>query len=122
VTGPSLSASLVYDGDGNRVQSTIGGVTTTFVGNYYEVSGSTVTKYYYAGAQRIAMRQGSTVYYLLSDQLGSTTITIDVPGANQQKAEVRYKAWGEIRSTSGIRTGKNVARLSRFSNNTKLGC
>ena len=40
VSGPSLSASFVYDGDGNRVQSTINGATTTFVGNYYEVSGS----------------------------------------------------------------------------------
>jgi hypothetical protein len=34
---------LVSNGDGNRVKSTING-TTTFVGNYYEVSGSTVTK------------------------------------------------------------------------------
>jgi hypothetical protein len=38
------------------VKSTINVATTTFVGNYYELSGSTVTKYYYAGGQRIAMR------------------------------------------------------------------
>ncbi len=62
------------------MQSTIGGTTTTFVGNYYEVSsvtgqGSSVTKYYYAGASRMAMNVNGTVTYLLSDQLGSTSIT-----------------------------------------------
>jgi hypothetical protein len=48
------SASFTYDGDGNRVSQTINGVTTYFVGNYYELTGAQVTKYYYAGAQRVA--------------------------------------------------------------------
>ena len=39
VSGPGVSASFVPDGDGNWVQSTLGGAMTTFVGNYYEVSG-----------------------------------------------------------------------------------
>ena len=64
VSGPSLAASFVYDGDGNRVKSTINNVTTYFVGNYYEVTGSTVTKYYYIGGQRVAMRTGSSTYDL----------------------------------------------------------
>jgi hypothetical protein len=42
-------------------------VTTTFVGNHYEVTGSTVTKYYFAGAQRVAVRTGSTLKNLLGD-------------------------------------------------------
>jgi hypothetical protein len=89
-TGTGLSASFVYDGDGKRVKQTIGGVaTTSFIGNYYEVSGST-TKYYYAGGQRIAMRQGTTLYYLLSDHLGSTSITTSATGT--KVAELRYKA------------------------------
>jgi RHS repeat-associated protein len=33
--------SRQHDGDGSRVKSIINGVTTIFVGNYYEVSGST---------------------------------------------------------------------------------
>ena len=105
VSGPGVSASFVYDGDGNRVQSTIGGVTTTFVGNYYEVSSapvSGVTKYYYAGASRVAMNVNGTVSYLLSDQLGSTSITAD--GNGNKLTELRYKAWGEIRYTSGTPT------------------
>jgi len=49
-----VNATFVYDGDGQRVKSTIGGVTTYFVGNHYEVTGTEITKYYFAGTQRIA--------------------------------------------------------------------
>ena len=97
---PFTGASFIYDGDGNRVAQTINNVTTYFVGNYYEVTGSTVTKYYYAGAQRVAMRKGSTLSYLLSDHLGSTSLTLDAGG--NLISELRYKAWGEVRYASGV--------------------
>ncbi|MCB0184269.1 MAG: hypothetical protein KDE31_08395, partial [Caldilineaceae bacterium] len=32
------TASFVYDGDNNRVKGTAGGVTSVYVGNYYEVA------------------------------------------------------------------------------------
>jgi len=96
----SVNATFVYDGDGRRVAQTINNVTTYFVGNYYEVTGSTVTKYYYAGAQRVAMRQGTTLYYLLSDHLGSTSLTTDASG--NVLSEMRYTAWGEVRYNSGV--------------------
>jgi RHS repeat-associated protein len=97
--GPQMDAYFVYDGDGRRVQSTINGTTTTFVGGYYEKTGSAVTKYYYAGGSRIAMRAGGTLYYLLADHLGSTNITTNASGG--KVAELRYKAWGEVRFSSG---------------------
>ncbi len=80
-----VMATFVYDGDGNRVKSAINGTTTTFIGNIYEVTGSQITKYYYAGSQRVAMRkytipQPMTVEYLLGDHLGSTNITTDTNG------------------------------------------
>ncbi len=95
-------ATFVYDGDGNRVKSTVNGTVTTFVGGYYEVTGSQVTKYYFAGSQRIAMRkytipQPMTVEYFLGDHLGSTSITTDNTGA--KVSEMRYKPWGETRYT-----------------------
>ncbi len=93
-------AQFVYDGDGKRVKSVINGEITYFIGNYYEQRGSTITKYYFAGASRIAMRkytipQSMTVEYLLGDHLGSTSITTDADGA--KVSEIRYKPWGEIR-------------------------
>jgi RHS repeat-associated protein len=94
------SAAFTYDGDGRRVKSTFNGTTTTyFVGAHYEVTGSTITKYYYAGAQRIAMRTNGTLSYLLGDHLGSTSLVTDSAGVKIN--EQRYKAWGETRYTFG---------------------
>jgi RHS repeat-associated protein len=45
------------------------------------------------------MRKGSTLYYLFADQLGSTAMVANSSGS--KIAEVRYKAWGEDRYTSG---------------------
>ena len=56
-------------------------------------------KYYYAGAQRIAMREQGELHYLFSDHLGSTSITTDADGV--KVAEMRYRAYGETRHTWG---------------------
>jgi RHS repeat-associated protein len=99
VTPPAMNASFTYDGDGKRVKSTINGTTTYFVGAHYEVANGVVTKYYYAGAQRIAMRTNGTLKFLLGDHLGSTSLTTDAGG--NVVSEMRYKAWGEVRYASG---------------------
>ena len=39
-----------------------------------------VTKYYYAGGQRIAVRVGGTLYFLHGDHLESATLTTDAGG------------------------------------------
>ena len=92
-----MTATFVYDGDGNRVKATIG-TTTTYVGNYFEWTGSTSTmnvrsRYYYEGSIKVAMRTGSsTLNYLLGDHLGSNAITTNSSGV--RTAEVRYYPWG----------------------------
>jgi RHS repeat-associated protein len=105
LTGVSggANASFVYDGDGDRVKGTVNGVTTVYVGNYYEYNVSTgvATSYYYAGSTRVAMRQGSAVYYLFGDHLGSTSVSYRV--SDGQTLTQRYYAWG------GIRPGPNNA-------------
>jgi hypothetical protein len=53
VTLPALNASFTYDGDGKRVKSTINGTTTYFVGAHYEVSGLTITKYFWDRRKQI---------------------------------------------------------------------
>ena len=42
---------------------------------------------------------GSAVYYTLSDHIGSTSITLSNTGT--KVAEMRYKAWGEVRYENG---------------------
>ena len=87
----TVSATFVYDGDGNRVKSIIGTTNTVYIGGYFEWSGSssTMRRYYYAGGQRVAMRLGTTTLrFLLGDHLGSTAITATTSGS--KLAELRY--------------------------------
>ncbi len=44
-------------GDGNKVKATLGGVTTVYIGNDYEVQGTTIRKYYYLWGKRVAARK-----------------------------------------------------------------
>lgn len=101
--GVFTQASFLYDGDGHRVQSVLttdqGPSTTYFVGNYYELTGSVVTKYYYAGSRRIAMRVGGAVSFLMVDHLGSTSLSTDASGA--VTSQQWYTAWGEVRYATG---------------------
>jgi RHS repeat-associated protein len=97
------TASFVYDGDGKRVKGTSGGVTTTYIGNYFEWTGSTssMKKYYYDGATRVAMRTGSTLNWLFGDHLGSSSRAANSDGSPLANGEQRYKPWGEKRFPTG---------------------
>jgi len=100
--GNNIQAKYFYDGDGNRVKAVVGSTTTTYIGNYLEWTGSTTTmkKYYYAGGQRVALRQGSsTLYFLLTDHLGSTAVTATSGGGLY--GELRYYPWGGTRYDTG---------------------
>ncbi|MBI4738411.1 hypothetical protein HY772_02410 [Candidatus Woesearchaeota archaeon] len=85
--------------------------TTTiyFVGAHYELTGSQVTKYYFAGASRIAMQkytvpQSMTVEYFLGDHLGSTSLTTDTNRA--KVSELRYKPCPLRYTSGGLREGE----------------
>jgi hypothetical protein len=71
-----------------------------YIGNYYERdNGTTVRKYYYAGAVRVAMRTGGNTFYLLNDHLTSTAITTNSSGA--RLTELRYFAYEGTRYDAG---------------------
>jgi len=109
----TTSARFVYDDgllrsrDGTLVKSVLNGVTTSYIGNHFGWTGSTsqMVKYYYAGSQRVAMRQGNpgTAYYLLGDHLGSTSVTADSAGG--KVAELRYPPWGGTLSAAAKAVG-----------------
>jgi RHS repeat-associated protein len=98
VSGDS-TASFMYDADGTRVKSVIDSETTYFIDSHYEITGSTLTKYYMAGASRVALRKNGTLSYMLADHLGSTSLVTDTNG--NRTSELRYKPWGETRFSFG---------------------
>jgi RHS repeat-associated protein len=120
VTVDNQTTEFVYDGDGNMVkQVNADGSKTLFVsGSYQEVrtSANVLTEwrvYYPAGG---AMRVNGTLYYALTDHLGSTTAVTDASGniVNEQ----RYMPYGQPRLANGgaltdrLFTGqRNIASL-----------
>ncbi len=83
-----------------------GKADVTYVGNYFEWAGSakTMASYYYAGGQRVALRRGSVLNYLLGDHLGSNSLSVDNVNGSRL-TELRYKAWGTDR------TAQNPGRM-----------
>jgi hypothetical protein len=99
----AAAATFGYEGDGKRVMGIEGGTTTVYIGNYFEWKGSTSTmvKYYYAGAERVAMRSGTAdPLWLVGDHLGSTSVAANYDGTLYTRQG--YKAWGEQRFIQGI--------------------
>ena len=111
------SMTFVFDGDGSRVRSTLDGTTTTFAGTHYEVTGSAVTKYYYSGTSRIAMRGSSGVRYIFGDHLGSASVTADASGSNVTRQ--LYKPWGETRSSGSV--PMKYTFTGQYSYSTEIG-
>jgi YD repeat-containing protein len=102
VTFNTGAATYAYDGDGRRVKTVVGRVTTVFV---YNAFGQLVAEY--AHAEQAAA--GGTSY-LTTDHLGSTRLVTD--GGRQMKARSDYLPFGEeISSAIGGRSaaaGYNV--------------
>ncbi|MEZ4616307.1 MAG: hypothetical protein R2867_12510 [Caldilineaceae bacterium] len=90
-------------------------MTSVYIGNYYEVAGTTVKKYYYAGSQRIAMKSGTTLYWLLADReptgRGSTAVTVS---GTTETGEVRYYP-------SGAKPASPAAQHQLASSGSPLG-
>jgi hypothetical protein len=84
----AATASIVYDGNGKRVLTTVDeDVKTAYIGSYFEwdVPTESYTRYYFAGSTRIAIRQGeSDPVWLLGDHLGSTSVVYDETTAEKE--------------------------------------
>jgi RHS repeat-associated protein len=97
--GGSVTETHDYDGDGNRVKAVVNGTTSIYIGNYFEVTGGVTKTYYYAGNVRVAERNGGTSYYLLTDHLGGTNVTVTASGV--YSTELRYYPYGGARYNPG---------------------
>jgi hypothetical protein len=72
---------FVNNGDGTMVKSEVNGVVTYYAGRHYhkvmDGEDETIRKFYTAGSTNIAMRTNGVLTWVLSDHLGSSTVTAD---------------------------------------------
>ena len=64
------------------------------------------------------VRQGGVLTFLLSDHLGSTSLTTD--SAGNVISELRYTAWGEVRTQAGT-TSTSYTYTGQYSNTADFG-
>jgi len=84
-TQPGTGAiSYVYDGDGRRVQKTVGSAVTNYV---YDAGGQLGAEY------STAAPAASGTEFLMADALGSTRLVLDVTGAVKERID--YLPFGE---------------------------
>jgi RHS repeat-associated protein len=141
LTGKGIEASFIYDGSGSRIAKIVktnGQLTSTTVyfGNMEKETDytqspakQTITKYYFAGGKRIALRKVQTgqpdeLIYLHKDHLSSSTLFTDGSG-NKKDALLTYYPYGTTRpnwdlptevSLSGTKAGLSSTPSSLPSN------
>jgi uncharacterized membrane-anchored protein YitT (DUF2179 family) len=69
------------------------------MGGAYEVTGSTIRKYYSFAGMMVAMRDADGIKYLLTDHLGSMVAITDASGT--LISEQRYLPFGQVREDVG---------------------
>jgi RHS repeat-associated protein len=100
MSSASVAATMIYDADGNKVAQINNGVTTYyFMGGMYEVTGTSLKKYYAIAGAMVAMRDASGLQYFLTDHLGSVVgITDDTGTLTSQQ---RFLPFGGLRTDVG---------------------
>jgi uncharacterized protein RhaS with RHS repeats len=86
-----------FDGDGQRIVRDVSGITHYVGPNYeYNLTTQVATLYCPFNGRPVAMKQGTTVTYLVHDHLGSLVSVTDVTG--QEVFAARYWPFGSLRT------------------------
>ena len=102
ISGPSTSASYVYDFQGNRIKKTVSGVETAYLylaeDIVKETTGGITTNYLHGIGidEPVMMDRASAKSYYFSDGLGSIRELTDAVGTVQNS--YTYGTWGELRA------------------------
>ncbi|MBU1169338.1 MAG: hypothetical protein KKD44_07215, partial [Proteobacteria bacterium] len=93
---------IEYDGTGARSKKTVGGYSTLYIGDHYEVRNGVPIKYIFGGGQRIAKVVADTATYYHKDHLGSSVLLTDEAGQAVSNSASGYTPFGLDREPSGL--------------------
>jgi len=97
--GVERVAFFRYDAEGNRAVREVNGVRTVGVDEGYEIRNGVVRKVYRLGNEVVAVREGSAVWAVLGDHLGSLTVLAQ---GGSVAGTTRYLPYGAIRFETGV--------------------
>ena len=94
------TVTFTYDGEGKRAKK-VGGGTTLYIGDHYEIIDGTATKYIFAGNLRVTKISTEGTFYFHKDHLGSSTVMTDCNGISWEE-RTEYMPFGSMRIHEGI--------------------
>lgn len=101
-------ASYEYDATGGRTKKTAESVTTVFMGQMYEQTGTVKTKVVFLNGQKAVSIVGDQILYTHSDHLGGANVVTDEAGNVKEITE--YAPFGEIARQDRYGTPEETAR------------
>lgn len=117
----AVVAEYFYDHTGQRVKKVESGVTTYYLGKYYEtqlVQGQAQnTSYYFAEGDRVAKKASTGIYYYHPDHLGGTSAVTNITG--QMVSSTSYLPFGDVRQGGAEKysyTGKEMDKATGLYN------
>jgi hypothetical protein len=113
--GTERIAAFWYDADGNRMVREVAGLRTVAVDDGDEVRGGLARKVYRLGGEAVAAREGSAVYAVVGDHLGSVTVLAQggsVAGATASPASGGRRPSGCMTTGRGFMTPPWAASCS----------
>ncbi len=124
VTSPTLSASFLYDADGTRVKSVLGGVTTKTPTTWYNLVGTTQTKHILLpDGEMLATVEGSnasaSVSYIHTDHLTGSALSTNASGVQTQLLD--YHPFGTIRINNQSTTFNEKRKFAGHEYDTETG-
>ena len=98
--GNNVTTNFAYDGNGTRAKKSIlGGSTTYYIGDHFEIKDGVATKFIFAGNLRVAKITGTDINYFHKDHLGSSSVISDNNGSAIETAD--YMPFGSLRDHAG---------------------
>jgi RHS repeat-associated protein len=100
LSGNGVTETYPYDGDGERISKSSGGVTTIYLeGLWEETVGGAVTQYDQFNGQTVGLRRGASVLkYVHTDHLGSVSLVTNGPSGGALVSQQAFDPWGRVRS------------------------
>ena len=124
ITSPTLSASFLYDADGTRVKSVLGGVTTQTPTTWYNVAGTTPTKHILLpDGEMLATVEGSNASavtsYIHTDHLTGSALSTNASGVQTQLLD--YHPFGTLRLNNQSSTFNEKRKFAGHEYDTETG-
>jgi RHS repeat-associated protein len=124
ISSPALSASFLYDHDGTRVKSLLGGITTKTPTTWYNDVGTIPTKHILLpDGEMLATVEGSntsaTVSYIHTDYLTGSAVVTNTSGSQIQLLD--YHPFGTIRINNQSTTFNEKRKFAGHEYDTETG-